>query len=165
MTKRNSIVFYVNGNRHEINGDRAFMTLSDYLRYESSLCGTKVVCAEGDCGACTVLQSDVQNDKVEFKAVNSCIQLMGMVDGLHLITVEGLAEDKTLHPVQDAFVKNFGSQCGYCTPGFVCAMVGFVDKKVEEQKTIDKKSLMNSLTGNLCRCTGYEPIIEAGLNV
>jgi xanthine dehydrogenase small subunit len=160
---RESICFYINGKRHEVKGDQVFMTLSDYLRYESALPGTKVVCAEGDCGACTVLVGSVRdqkNGKLVYRSINSCISFLYCLDLHSIITVEGV-EDEELHPVQESMRENHGAQCGYCTPGFICAMAGMTDTLIREKKEITAKRSMNYLTGNLCRCTGYEPIIKA----
>ncbi len=144
------------------------MTLSDYLRYEKSLTGTKVVCAEGDCGACTVLLASVHEldgHLLKFKSVNSCIMPVLALDGCHVVTVEGLKRDDELHPVQTAMVEHFGSQCGFCTPGFVCAMAALVETSILEKKEITPKRAQNYLTGNLCRCTGYAPIVNAAVAV
>src|ERR1044071_6830911 len=120
---RNEIVFYLNGVRHEVTGEKAGWMLADYLRYERGLTGTKIVCAEGDCGACTVLRARFSQGKIgEFEAVNACIMTVAQLDGTHLITVEGLEENGELSPVQKAVMNCHGSQCGYCTPGFVMAM-------------------------------------------
>jgi xanthine dehydrogenase small subunit len=168
MENRNKIITSVNSKRIEIEGDKAFMTLAQYLREKESLTGTKVVCAEGDCGACTVLLArDTGADgKLNFKSVNSCIIPLYLVDGAHVVTVEGLKlSDSELHPVQSAMVDCNGAQCGYCTPGFICAMAGLAEKTKSENKTITEKKAKNYLTGNLCRCTGYKPIIEAAVKI
>lgn len=140
--------------------------LSDFLRYERGLTGTKVVCAEGDCGACTVLSASVHDCKEgrwNFKPVNSCIMPVFSLDGCFLVTVEGLKMAEKLHPVQTAMLDHFGSQCGYCTPGFICAMTALAEDCVEKKIPITEKRSKNAMTGNLCRCTGYEPIINAAL--
>ena len=168
MKVRSSLVFYLNGQRHEVTGPQAFMTLSDYLRYERSLTGTKVVCAEGDCGACTVLLASVHEIEKSawiFKSVNSCIMPVLALDGCHLVTVEGLKNGTEIHPVQKSMVENFGSQCGFCTPGFVCAMTALVEDSILDKKEITEKRAKNYLTGNLCRCTGYTPILKAATSV
>ena len=166
---RDFIVVYLNGKRHELRGEQAFMTLSDFLRYEKSLTGTKVVCSEGDCGACTVLVANVhrlENDELDYEPVNSCISFMNVLDGCHIVTVEGLEEkDQGLNAVQESMVEHHGAQCGFCTPGFVCAMNAGIESHLKKGNEIDEKRIKNSLTGNLCRCTGYKSIIESGLNV
>jgi len=163
---RSSIVFYLNGKRQEVSGDLAFLTVSDYLRYERGLTGTKVVCAEGDCGACTVLVSRmVQGRLGPYHSINSCIAYVYSLDRAHLITVEGLKKDGQLHPVQTAMVEKQGSQCGYCTPGFVCSMALLAEDAICKGFTPDEKKVRNYTTGNLCRCTGYAPILEAGVSM
>lgn len=151
---RSSVSFFVNGARHDVSGAEAFQTLAEYFRYSRGLTGTKVVCAEGDCGACTVLKSV---DGTSFVAMNSCIALVAQMDGAHLVTIEGLKKGDELAPAQKAMMKCHGSQCGYCTPGFVMAMTWLLEKR----QPVDEQTAKNHLTGNLCRCTGYQPIIEA----
>ncbi len=171
MKARTALVFYINERRHEVTGEACFQNLSDYLRYDQQLTGTKVVCAEGDCGACTVLLASVHELKQgrwSFKAVNSCIIPVLALDGCQIVTVEGLQEKAPLpkmHPVQTAMLENFGSQCGYCTPGFVCAMAALAEDSILNKKPITEKRTKNFLTGNLCRCTGYDPIIKASLSL
>ncbi len=165
---RDYISVFINGEPRRIKGEEAFMTLSDFLRYERGLVGTKVVCAEGDCGACTVIIGNVhklKNDDFEYVPVNSCISFMHILDGSHIITVEGLKNDDELNEVQESMVRNHGAQCGFCTPGFVCALNAGVESHLREGKVIDERRVKNSLTGNLCRCTGYKSIIEAGLDI
>lgn len=163
---RDYIVIYINGQRREIRGKQVFMTLSDYLRYEKQLTGTKVVCAEGDCGACTVLVGAVKPqsmaDEVQYQSINACIQFIHGLDCCHVITIEGLPEnDQQLHPVQLAMVKAQATQCGFCTPGFVMAAAGMMEVK----NKVNKQQARNFLTGNLCRCTGYQSIINAMLDI
>lgn len=168
MENRQNIINTINDQRIEIGGEKAFMPLATYLREERSLTGTKVVCAEGDCGACTVLlANEVGADgKLIFKSVNSCILPLYLIDGAQVVTVEGIRiSEKELHPVQQSMVDSHGAQCGYCTPGFICAMAGMAEKCVSEDKEITEKKAKNFLTGNLCRCTGYRPIIEAAVNM
>lgn len=158
---RDFLLIYVNGVRHEIRGGRAFQSLSDFLRYDLALVGTKVVCAEGDCGSCTVLLGRAGESGISYSAVTSCIQFLYQLDGMHVVTIEGLKYDGKLNPVQEAMVKCHGAQCGFCTPGFIVAMCGMFD----DGSRVDDKSLRYGLTGNLCRCTGYEAILKAGLEV
>jgi xanthine dehydrogenase small subunit len=168
MENRNKIITHLNSKRIEIDGENAFMPLAYYLRENLCLTGTKVVCAEGDCGACTVLLArEIGGDgKPLFKAVNSCIIPLYLVDGAQIVSVEGLKnENGELHPAQKAMVDCHGAQCGYCTPGFICAMAGLAEKVKNEHGVITEKKAKNYLTGNLCRCTGYKPIIEAAVNI
>jgi xanthine dehydrogenase small subunit len=168
MKKRQKIITTINNQRIEIEGENAFVPLAKYLRNDAGLTGTKVVCAEGDCGACTVLlANEIGSDgKLIFKSVNSCILPLYLIDGAHVISVEGIKISETeLHPVQQSMVDCQGAQCGYCTPGFICAMTGMAEKLKAENKEITEKRVKNYLTGNLCRCTGYRPIIEAATNL
>jgi xanthine dehydrogenase small subunit len=171
MKTTNIITTKINNQRFEIEGDKAFMPLGHFLRNDESLTGTKIVCAEGDCGACTVLIANEvdANGKLNFKAVNSCILPLYLIDGAQVVTVEGVGKadgmNVDLHEVQKKMVDCNGAQCGYCTPGFICAMAGVVEKFKTAGKEISQKSAKNYLTGNLCRCTGYGPIIEAMTSV
>lgn len=168
MENRQTIITTINDKRIEIDGDKAFVPLANFLRQDESLTGTKIVCAEGDCGACTVLLAqDVGPDgKLLFKSVNSCILPLYLIDGAQVVTVEGLKlSDTELHPVQQSMVDCQGAQCGYCTPGFICAMAGMAEKCKSENTEITEKKAKNYLTGNLCRCTGYRPIIEAAVSI
>lgn len=165
---RQDIVFVLNGRRVSVTGTTALATVSDYLRYDRQLTGTKVVCAEGDCGACTVLVAsihDLAHGKWQFRSINSCILPVLALDGANVVTVEGLKSDGKLHPVQDAMLRCFGSQCGYCTPGFVCAMTALTEDATLKKKPISEKRAKNYLTGNLCRCTGYQPILDAAMSL
>jgi len=135
-------------------------TVLQYLREDLRRTGTKEGCAEGDCGACTVVVAEQsQNDSVvSLKAINSCIQFLPTLHGKQLITVESLRpKGEPLHPVQQAMVDCHGSQCGFCTPGFVMSL--FVLYKTNEQPS--RTEIDDALAGNLCRCTGYRPIIDA----
>jgi xanthine dehydrogenase small subunit len=155
LRMRDFLIIYVNGVRHEIGGQRAFQTLSAFLRYDLCLTGTKVVCAEGDCGSCTVLVSRGNG----YQPITSCIQFLYQLDAAQVVTVEGLKHDGKLNAVQDAMVKCHGAQCGFCTPGFVVSMCSHL----AENEHVDEQSLRAALVGNLCRCTGYDSIIKAGL--
>ena len=165
---RDYISVFINGEPRRVRGEQAFMTLSDYLRYERGLVGTKVVCAEGDCGACTVIIGNTHqliDGEFEYVPVNSCISFMHILDGCHIITVEGLKNEDELNEVQESMVRNHGAQCGFCTPGFVCALNAGVESHLRDGKEVDERRVKNSLTGNLCRCTGYKSIVEAGLDI
>lgn len=167
---RNLAVVFINGQSHKISAEKAGMMLADFLRQELGMTGTKVVCAEGDCGACTVLRNDsvirgVRTSK--FLPVNSCIMTMAQLDGSSLVTVDALAKEQELTPVQKSMMSCHGSQCGFCTPGFVMALTGLVEKKLamKTPSAISAKEAKNATTGNLCRCTGYQPIVDAAVNV
>ena len=161
---RDAIVLFLNGKRCDLRGDDAFLTLSDWLRERRRLTGTKVVCAEGDCGACTVLVGRAGGDRPwRFEPINACILTMAQLDGAHVLTIESVAEQQGLHEVQRAMCENHGSQCGFCTPGFVMAMLGHYEQHGDRKA--DRKEVANHLTGNLCRCTGYLPILEAAEQV
>ena len=142
------------------------MSVAEYLRYQRGLTGTKVVCAEGDCGACTILVSRLVGEKLTpYKSINSCISFMYLMDRCHIITVEGLSSKTELHPVQEKMIEHHGAQCGYCTPGFICAMANMTEDLKKSGNNITSQKVKNYLSGNLCRCTGYAPIIEAGTNI
>ncbi|MBP9808108.1 FAD binding domain-containing protein [bacterium] len=187
---RDYIILYINGQEQRIVGAQAFQPASDYLRLDLGKCGTKVVCAEGDCGACSVMvgrldgKLDSSNQKLDYVPVNSCIQYLYQLDCTHLITVEGLKVEGQLNPVQQSMVDHNGAQCGYCTPGFVIAMCGLANdlkcltgcktgkaadcnslgvEKFASGQMLTEELVKDSLTGNLCRCTGYEAIINAGM--
>ena len=163
---RNKIICYINGTQEVIEGKNAFMTVAQYLRYQKSLTGTKVVCSEGDCGACTILISRyVNGEMTKYQSVNSCISYMYLMDRCHIVTVEGLGSIESLHPVQEEMVKHHGAQCGYCTPGFICAMANMTEDVKQSASTLTEQKAKNYLTGNLCRCTGYEPIIKAATEI
>ena len=156
---RDLLLLHINGISHRIGAPDAFQTLSRFLRYEQRATGTKIVCEEGDCGACTVLVGRRENGALRYRPVNSCIQFLFQLDCTHIVTVEGLARGGELTPVQDAMVRCHGAQCGYCTPGFIMAMAGMY----EHTSRPSAADVRAALTGNLCRCTGYEPIVKAGL--
>lgn len=156
-----AIRFLLNGAAVEVTGLAATTTVLEYLREHAGLPGTKEGCAEGDCGACTVLMAAWPGDDapLEFRSINSCIRLLPSIDGCELLTVEGLADGDALHPVQQAMVEQHGSQCGFCTPGFVMSLAGLY----LETANPDREQVVRAIAGNLCRCTGYRPIIDAGL--
>jgi xanthine dehydrogenase small subunit len=138
------------------------MTVLEYLREVRGRTGTKEGCAEGDCGACTVVEGTLSADgsRVQYRAINSCIRFMATLDGHELVTVEDLqGPDGTLHPVQQSMVEHHGSQCGFCTPGFVMSLFALY----LEGAPASRERVVHCLTGNLCRCTGYRPIIDAGI--
>ncbi|HYW58340.1 MAG TPA: xanthine dehydrogenase small subunit [Polaromonas sp.] len=137
-------------------------TLLEVLREDLGCTGTKEGCNEGDCGACTVVLGEAVDGKIQYKAVNSCIKLAHSIDGQALWTVEDLAaSDGGLHPAQEAMVSCHGSQCGFCTPGFVMSLFGMYQNHVCQGRTITRELAQKDLSGNLCRCTGYRPILDA----
>ncbi|MBU7572808.1 MAG: xanthine dehydrogenase small subunit [Hydrogenophaga sp.] len=136
-------------------------TLLEVLREDLHCTGTKEGCGEGDCGACTVVLGEAVDGQLEYKAINSCIRLAHSVNGLAVWTVEDLAnESGELHPAQEAMVQCHGSQCGFCTPGFVMSLFGMY-QNTHGGKGIDRAHAQADLSGNLCRCTGYRPILDA----
>jgi xanthine dehydrogenase small subunit len=140
-------------------------TLLDWLREDARCTGTKEGCAEGDCGACTVLVGDLdEGGGLRLKPVNACIQFLPALDGKAVLTVEDLSAPgrEALHPVQQAMVACHGSQCGFCTPGFVMSLAATYEKHCAAGTRPTRAQLADDLAGNLCRCTGYRPILEAG---
>lgn len=154
---RTSIRFLLNDREVSLDSVSPTSTLLDFLRIERGLTGTKEGCAEGDCGACTVLVGRLAGGKLAYESVNACIRFVGSLDGCHVVTVEHLGRGDRLHPVQQAMVDFHGSQCGFCTPGFVMSLYALwmQDRQPDDQR-IEK-----ALQGNLCRCTGYESIMRA----
>jgi xanthine dehydrogenase small subunit len=159
MTDR--INFLLNGEPRSVSGLAPTTTVLEYLRGAERACGTKEGCAEGDCGACTVVLGEPTEGGLRYRAINGCIAFLPQLDGKLLLTVEGLAEGSALHPVQDAMVECDGSQCGFCTPGFVMALFAFQ----QGGEAASDDAIHEALAGNLCRCTGYRPIVEAARRV
>jgi xanthine dehydrogenase small subunit len=153
-----TVRFILDGERYELANPDPTRTVLQFLREDLRRKGSKEGCAEGDCGACTVVVAELteDGDDIDLKAINSCIQFLATLDGKELITVESL-QDGPLHPVQQAMVDHHGSQCGFCTPGFVMSL--FVLYKTNPQPT--RRQIDDALAGNLCRCTGYRPIVDA----
>ena len=156
---RQAIRFWRRGRAVEATGFSPRTTLLDYLRLQERSTGTKEGCAEGDCGACTVVLGRLKGGRLVYEPVNACILLLGQVDGAEVVTVEDLAGE-SLHPVQDALVAHHGSQCGFCTPGIVMSLFALYH---EGARPVSRDRANDALAGNLCRCTGYRPIVDAAL--
>lgn len=177
MTQEQPIRFWLNGEIQSITRGSHDTSLLQWLRASetdrASLCGTKEGCAEGDCGACTVLMIEPNTDDrsapFEVRPINSCIRLLPTLHGKAIVTVEGLSPRgasmsaitpiENLHPAQQAMVQCHGSQCGFCTPGFVMSLAAL--HKQSPNQSLSREIICDALSGNLCRCTGYKPIIEA----
>ncbi|MDG2404987.1 MAG: xanthine dehydrogenase small subunit [Paracoccaceae bacterium] len=160
MTARNAIRFILNGKDVMLEDLKSSDTLLDFLRLRRQLRGTKEGCAEGDCGACTVLVGRLQDGALHYVSVNACIRFLASLDGCHVVTIEHLSpRGGALHPVQQAMVDHHGSQCGFCTPGIVMSLYALW----METRKPTREQVETALQGNLCRCTGYAPIIRAAL--
>ncbi|MGA8651426.1 MAG: xanthine dehydrogenase small subunit [Xanthobacteraceae bacterium] len=159
---RNALQFIRSGRRVRIEQFSPRTTLLDWLRLQERATGTKEGCAEGDCGACAVVVARERDGRLVHEPVNSCITLLGQLDGGELITVEDLAEGGVLHPIQEAMAREHGSQCGFCTPGIVMSL--FAHYHQCDGHT-SRATINDVLAGNLCRCTGYRPIVDAALDV
>jgi len=158
MTSRSEIRFVLNDRDITLHSVGASDTLLDFLRIDRRLTGSKEGCAEGDCGACTVLVGRLQDGSLRYEPVNACIRLTASLDACHVVSIEYLSgPDGKLHPVQQAMVDHHGSQCGFCTPGFVMSLYALWMGNANPTET----EIETALQGNLCRCTGYEPIIKA----
>jgi carbon-monoxide dehydrogenase small subunit len=144
------VTLTVNGDRHEVLTEPA-RTLLDVLRIDLGLTGTKTNCLDAECGVCTVL--------VDGKAVNACLLLAVAVQGRAITTIEGLARDGGLHPLQQSFIDHGAVQCGYCIPGMILAAKAYLD----ENPVPTEAEVREALAGNLCRCTGYQKIVDAVL--
>lgn len=145
---KQTIDLKVNGRTYEVETP-PWKTLAEVLRDQLNLTGTKISCAEGHCGACTVI--------VNGKAVNSCLMLIAEAQGKEILTIEGLSKGGSLHPIQDAFVTHGAVQCGFCTPGLIMGTKAFLLENPDPSEEEIKKAL----SGHLCRCTGYTQVIEA----
>ena len=166
---------FLNGKSYSIR-DESFnpnQTLLDFIRHDCDLKGTKEGCASGDCGACTVI---VNNNSGEFETVNACISLLGSFAEKNIFTIEALDSstknngpsktisltENQLNPIQKSMVDCHGSQCGFCTPGFVMSLTCLLEnQKIYNEKTFDRNKVLDAISGNLCRCTGYKSILRA----
>ncbi|MBF0875335.1 xanthine dehydrogenase small subunit [Gluconobacter cerevisiae] len=154
---RQTIRFYLGEDLCTFRDLSPTLTLLDWLR-DRGRTGTKEGCNEGDCGACTVLVVRLEDGRLNWRAVNACIQFVSMLDGAQVFTIEDLGTADEPHPVQTAMVEQHGSQCGFCTPGFVMSMAAY---RKTEGATANDQAIDDALAGNLCRCTGYAPIVRA----
>jgi xanthine dehydrogenase small subunit len=153
----NAITFLRRGKVLHLTPTSPTRTVLEYLRLDEKSFGTKEGCNEGDCGACTVAIVRIKNNKLVYEPANACIMLVGQLHGCELVTVDDLALDGILHPVQAAMVKHHASQCGFCTPGFVMSLFTLYHSGIEPTR----QNIVDHIAGNLCRCTGYRPIIDA----
>jgi len=161
MEVRDSVRFMRAGKPVEVVPTHPCETLLDYLRLREGAVGTKEGCGEGDCGACTIAVGRVRDGNLTYEPVNACIQLLGMVDGADIVTVEDIGTTRDPHPVQDAMARQHGSQCGFCTPGIVMSLFTLYLRQNDAPTRAD---INEWLSGNLCRCTGYRPIVEAAMD-
>ena len=157
--ERSAIRFLRRGQVVEIDKVPPTRTVLDYLRLEEKSRGTKEGCNEGDCGACTVALGSLRDGRIVYEPVNACILLMGQLDGKELVAVDDLAEGGALHPVQQAMVDHHGSQCGFCTPGFIMSLFALH----HSGRRPTRSEIVDQIAGNLCRCTGYRPIVDAAI--
>ncbi|MCP8462658.1 xanthine dehydrogenase small subunit [Pseudomonas sp. ZM23] len=155
------IQFLLDDELIQVDGLAAETSLLDYLRSHLGLTGTKEGCASGDCGACTVVLGGADGDALRYRAVNACLMPLGAVHGYQVLTVEHLADGGVPHPVQQAMVACHGSQCGFCTPGIVMSLFAWR----HSPQPHDRNSALTALSGNLCRCTGYRPILDAATQI
>ena len=161
VISRGTVRFVLDEELVEIDNVPPTMTVLEYLRDVRGRTGTKEGCAEGDCGACTVVLGELTDEgsRIDYRAVNSCIRFLPTIDGKELVTVESLQPSRdSLHPVQQAMVDKHASQCGFCTPGFVMSLFGLY----LNHPAPNREDVVTALSGNLCRCTGYRPIVDAG---
>ena len=152
------VKFVLNNEICELNNPDPNQTILNFIRTKLKKTGTKEGCAEGGCGACTVVLGELKKNEIIYKAINACIAFIPTLQGKQLLVVEDLVTEKgNLHPVQEAMVKYHGSQCGFCTPGFVMSLFSMY----KNHNFYNNELIKDSIAGNLCRCTGYRPIIDA----
>lgn len=166
------IEFFLNGSLQKLDQIDPNLSILEWLRTKMRLTGTKEGCASGDCGACTVsigvldTPSDNKSARLRYESVNACIALIGSLHGKHLVTVEALKQENPVHPIQKAMIECHGAQCGFCTPGFVMSLFTLHTERYGDPERLKKPpsdhEILEALAGNLCRCTGYRPIVEAG---
>src|SRR5687767_15451497 len=132
------------------------MVLLDFIRYQKMLCGTKIGCREGDCGACTILVGELTDKKLKYRSVTSCLMPLANANGRHIVTIEGIKMDG-LNPIQSAMAEEGATQCGFCTPGFVVSLAGYC-----LNGNPSGENAIAAIDGNICRCTGYKSILRAG---
>ena len=158
----NKVQFIYENKLIELENPDPNQTILNFIRDRLKKTGTKEGCAEGGCGACTIVLGELENKKIKYKAINSCISFTPTLHGKQLIVVENLvSQDGSYHPVQEAMAKYHASQCGFCTPGFVMSIFAMSKNK----KNNNKDDIKDAISGNLCRCTGYRPIIDAAKNI
>ena len=158
---RQKITLVRNGKRVDIDDRWAARTLLDYLRLGERATGTKEGCCEGDCGACTVGLGRLKDGRLVYEPVNACILLTGMADGAEVVTVEDIGSPAEPHPIQEAIARHHASQCGFCTPGFVMSLFCLFH---EAHGPVPRSDVNDWIAGNLCRCTGYRPIVDAAID-
>ena len=152
------VKFVLNNEICELNNPDPNQTILNFIRTKLKKTGTKEGCAEGGCGACTVVLGELKKNEIIYKAINACIAFIPTLQGKQLLVVEDLVTEKgDLHPVQEAMVKYHASQCGFCTPGFVMSLFSMY----KNHNSYNNELIKDSIAGNLCRCTGYRPIIDA----
>lgn len=153
----NKIKFGINNTKIEISLAQGIQPLAKFLREQRHLTGVKIVCAEGDCGACAVLVD--RDGSGQYHVLNSCILPLMTVEGSHIITIEGLAEKFPDHPIKSALMESLGSQCGFCTPGFMVTLTHLYEQSQQKQRSISEEEVKIGCSGHLCRCTGYQDIL------